>query len=193
MNPIINNDPNAIKEHMYITAEEAASYSSPSHGNNFIPNPAFDISANINGSIHIGENIGENIGVEYSNGNLGTNNYNNGNISSNPSSSFHSNGNLGTSSYNNSNISSNYTGGYSFYSTTPLTNQLNSMTNTIENISKIYSKINIESDDILLTMVDTGETLSINEVITEWRELKKEKENVVVNPEDPDINIGVEI
>ncbi len=42
----------------------------------------------------------------------------------------------------------------------------------LKNINKIYSIIQVTGDDILLTLADTKEKVSVNELVKFWRENK---------------------
>nr|QBK86082.1 MAG: hypothetical protein LCMAC101_06770 [Marseillevirus LCMAC101] len=44
---------------------------------------------------------------------------------------------------------------------------------SLKDINKIYFRIQINSDDILLTLADTKEKISVNELVTFWRENTK--------------------
>lgn len=48
------------------------------------------------------------------------------------------------------------------------------MANCLNKIGKIYEVINVQHDDIFLTLADTHEIISVNQVIKEWRQLKSQ-------------------
>jgi hypothetical protein len=52
-------------------------------------------------------------------------------------------------------------------------NTMSSMLNTMQNIANVYSLIDIQNDDIFVTLKDTGEVLSVNALVKEHREKKE--------------------
>ena len=51
-----------------------------------------------------------------------------------------------------------------------LLSNISAMACTLRDIKKVYSAIDIQNNDIFLTLADTGEVVSVNKVIREWRE-----------------------
>ena len=62
------------------------------------------------------------------------------------------------------------------YNSHPLMNlvdKMESMVSALSNISQIYSFIDVQSDDIFVTMNDTGEIYSVNQLVKDKRQLEK--------------------
>lgn len=53
---------------------------------------------------------------------------------------------------------------------------IETMVDCLSNINMVYKLINIQHDDIFLTLADTGEIVSVNQLVKDSRELKKRKE-----------------